>query len=196
MNVQDLLYNEAKSEFNKPMAKDSLQELNDLAVAFKQLSDEIEDLEAKAKEKKALLSKISTEDIPNLLAEKGLSEIKLGDGSKIKVSQKTFTKITDQSLFMEFLKARGEDDIVKLQVKFDKMAPEKRRELEAMLIHYDYSAKEDVHHQTKDKYFRELLGASLTDEAREIGLQNGSIMSEKDIESFATVYTSFETKIK
>ena len=59
----------------------------DQCVKLKQKEDEIANLEEQLKDKKAEADDISSRVIPELLAEQGLSEIKLADGSKVSVKK-------------------------------------------------------------------------------------------------------------
>ena len=75
------------------MLKDSSDLLDNVEVStiaaecirLKQKEDEIAELEDKLKAKKEEADNISSNVIPELLAEQGLSEIKLSDGSKVSV---------------------------------------------------------------------------------------------------------------
>ena len=83
------------SEINKMMLEDSKDlldnvEVTDIAqqcIKLKEKEDEIAELEDKLKAKKAEADDISSRVIPELLAEQGLSEIKLADGSKVSVKK-------------------------------------------------------------------------------------------------------------
>ena len=68
-------------------------------VKLKQKEDEIASLEEQLKSKKAEADDIGSRVIPELLAEQGLSEIKLDDGSKVSV-KKEFTKYKITRLFI------------------------------------------------------------------------------------------------
>ena len=59
----------------------------DECVKLKKIEDEIANLEEQLKNKKAEADDISSRVIPELLAEQGLSEIKLADGSKVSVKK-------------------------------------------------------------------------------------------------------------
>ena len=67
-------------------------------VKLKQKEDEIAALEEQLKSKKLEADDISSRVIPELLAEQGLSEIKLADGSKVAV-KKEFTRLSQGRLF-------------------------------------------------------------------------------------------------
>ena len=59
----------------------------DECVKLKKIEDEIAAIEEQLKKKKAEGDDISSRVIPELLAEQGLSEIKLADGSKVSVKK-------------------------------------------------------------------------------------------------------------
>ena len=83
------------NEVNDMMLKDSKDLLDNIEVStiaaecinLKQKEDEIAELEEKLKAKKEEADNISSNIIPELLAEQGLSEIKLADGSKVSVKK-------------------------------------------------------------------------------------------------------------
>ena len=83
------------SEVNDMMLKDSNDLLDNIeittiaaeCVKLKQKEDEIAALEEQLKTKKAEADDIGSRVIPELLAEQGLSEIKLADGSKVSVKK-------------------------------------------------------------------------------------------------------------
>ena len=62
-----------------------LKELNDLCKKQMRLEDTIERKQEEIDNLKAELKKVSFDDIPNLLAEKGLEKLKLRDGNEIVV---------------------------------------------------------------------------------------------------------------
>lgn len=64
-----------------------LKELNDLCTKQIQLEDLIEQKEEEISKLKGQLKKLSFEDIPDLLAEKGLEKLKLRNGNEIVVKQ-------------------------------------------------------------------------------------------------------------
>ena len=64
-----------------------LKELNDLCKKQMQLEDTIERKQEEIDNLKAELKKVSFDDIPNLLAEKGLEKLKLRDGNEIVVKK-------------------------------------------------------------------------------------------------------------
>ncbi len=83
------------SEVRNMMLEDSKDLLDNVEVStvaqecvkLKNKEDEIASLEEQLKTKKAEADDISSRVIPELLAEQGLSEIKLADGSKVAVKK-------------------------------------------------------------------------------------------------------------
>ena len=82
-------------DVREEMLKDSKDLLDNVEVTtvaqecvkLKEKEDEIAALEEQLKAKKAEADDISSRVIPELLAEQGLSEIKLADGSKVSVKK-------------------------------------------------------------------------------------------------------------
>ena len=82
-------------DVREEMLKDSTDLLDNVEVTtiaqecvkLKSKEDEIAKLEEQLKNKKAEADDISSRVIPELLAEQGLSEIKLADGSKVSVKK-------------------------------------------------------------------------------------------------------------
>jgi len=179
---------------------DSLDRLKAMAESYFLLSDDIAEIEKKLEAKKELFKTLTQEEIPDLLAQKGLSEIKLDTGEKIKVTNDLSVSIPEekQGDFFAFLKKRNEEDIIKMQVHFDRMKSEKLQKLISFLNseHYDYDSKRDVHPQTKKKYFKELLGLHVDADDRAHGIKEKRYLRPQDIEDFASVFQFRKTKIK
>lgn len=182
------------------LGSDSLDRLKSMSDNYFLLSEDIAAIEAQLKARKEQFRELTEKEIPEFLAQKGLSEIKLVSGEKIKVSDDLSVSISEEHKndFFNFLKKRNEEDIIKMQVSFDRMASEKLQKLIAFLNseHYDYDAKRDVHAQTRKKYFKELLGFHVDEDDRIRGIQNGRYLRITDIEDFANVFQLKKTKIK
>ena len=84
--INDIDFEEDQQEI---IEKTDISTLANYCKELKAYEDEISDLEDKIKYKKEKADKISSEIIPNLLAEQGLSSLKLADGSSIDV-RKTY----------------------------------------------------------------------------------------------------------
>jgi hypothetical protein len=185
-------------EEEEGLAENELQQLENLVKRQLSYEKEIAELEKKLEEKKNRLFKVSSEDIPNLLHQHGFSELRLRSGQKVIVVEGISITIPEEKeeLFYAFLRERKEDDIIKLQVAFDKMPKAMKEDLFTFLsgYGYQYETKMGVHSKTKESYFKHLLGVG--DENRAEGIKNGKYLTPKQIESFATAFSYFKTKIK
>ena len=93
-NVRNMMLEDAKDLLDNVEVTTIAQE----CVKLKGKEDEIAQLEEQLKNKKAEADDIGSRVIPELLAEQGLSEIKLADGSKVAV-KKEFTRLSQGRLF-------------------------------------------------------------------------------------------------
>ena len=82
-NVRNMMLEDSKDLLDNVEVTTVAQE----CVKLKQKEDEIAALEEQLKSKKAEADDIGSRVIPELLAEQGLSEIKLADGSKVSVKK-------------------------------------------------------------------------------------------------------------
>ena len=177
--------------------QDSLQRLQALVDMDKELRAQLEELESKVSEVKSSLEKLEQEEIPDLLHQNGLSRIRLKSGEEVKVQPEMQVSVKKENFhdFIEFLRARGEDDIVKLKVQFDRMESEKQKALYAFLNEqsFPYSADNTVHPQTLKKYVKELTGQGKSDYAE--GLREGRYVAKEELPNFMRVFEYFKTSI-
>ena len=82
-DIRDEMINDSKDFLDTVEVTTIAQE----CVNLKKIEDEIALLEEQLKDKKQDADHISSKIIPELLAEQGLSEIKLADGSKVSVKK-------------------------------------------------------------------------------------------------------------
>ena len=148
------------SEVNKMMLEDSKDlldnvEVNTIAsecVKLKQKEDEIAQLEEQLKSKKAEADDISSRVIPELLAEQGLSEIKLADGSKVSVKKEFRATVPKDDVkreaALQWLRTNGLGDIIKnnVSVTFGKGEDDKAKQLLDLAAEngYEPQQKSDV----------------------------------------------------
>lgn len=94
---------------------DDLKSVGELALKAKRLEKEIEDLEATLEERKRSHRKMVEEAIPGRLAELGISEFKMADGSKVTVKAFYNASINEanKGAAFEWLRENGFDDIIK-----------------------------------------------------------------------------------
>ncbi|URG13050.1 hypothetical protein [phage 023Pt_psg01] len=141
----------------------------DQCVKLKQKEDEIANLEEQLKDKKAEADDISSRVIPELLAEQGLSEIKLADGSKVAVKKEfrcTLPKDeVKRELAYKWLRNEKLGDIIKnnVFVTFGKGEDDKAKQLLNLAAEngYEPQQKSDVAWMTLTALFRERIEAGL-----------------------------------
>ena len=147
-------------------------EVNTIAaecVNLKKKEDEIADLEEQLKKKKEEADFISSNVIPELLAEQGLSEIKLADGSKVAVKKEfrcTLPKDeVKRELAYKWLRNEKLGDIIKnnVFVTFGKGEDDKAKQLLNLAAEngYEPQQKSDVAWMTLTALFRERIEAGL-----------------------------------
>jgi len=89
-----------------------------LAELMRRQKQELEELTAKAEAAKKALAKTEREDLPDLMAEVGLSELKLEDGTTISIKEEVDAKITEanRAAAMRWLSDKGFGGIIKTEV--------------------------------------------------------------------------------
>ena len=138
-------------------------------VNLKQKEDDIAELEDKLKKKKEEADHISSKVIPELLAEQGLSEIKLADGSKVSVKQEFRATLPKDEVrrdaAYQWLRDQGLGDIIKnnVSVTFGKGEDDKAQSLIDLAVAngYEPSQKSDVAWNTLTALYEERVKAGL-----------------------------------
>ena len=89
-----------------------------LAELLKKQRQELTELEEAAAEKKKALLKTEREDLPDLMAEVGLTEIKLDDGTIVTIKEEVDAKISEanRTSAMSWLTDNGFGGIIKTEV--------------------------------------------------------------------------------
>ena len=141
----------------------------DECVKLKKIEDEIAAIEEQLKNKKAEGDDISSRVIPELLAEQGLSEIKLADGSKVAVKKEfrcTLPKdeVKRQQAY-EWLRNEKLGDIIKnnVFVTFGKGEDDKAKQLLDLAQNngFEPQQKSDVAWATLTALFKERIESGL-----------------------------------
>ena len=138
-------------------------------VKLKNKEDEIAKIEEQLKNKKAEADDIGSRVIPELLAEQGLSEIKLADGSKVTVKKEfrcTLPKDADRrESAYKWLRDQGLGDIIKnnVFVTFGKGEVDKAQQLLNLAAEtgVEPEQKSDVAWATLTALFRERIESGL-----------------------------------
>ena len=131
------------------------------------LEDQMLNMEKDLKKLKEKADKIGSEIIPNLLAEQGLSSLKLADGSSIDIRKSyncTFIKDQVESAF-NWLRNNGLGDLIKneVAVQFGKGEDNKAEQLLGLAVRegYEPSQKQKVEPMTLKALYRERIEAGL-----------------------------------
>ena len=141
----------------------------DECVKLKKIEDEIAAIEEQLKKKKAEGDDISSRVIPELLAEQGLSEIKLADGSKVSVKKEFRATVpkddSKREAALQWLRTNGLGDIIKnnVSVTFGKGEDDKAKQLLDLAAEngYEPQQKSDVSWNTLTALYRERVEAGL-----------------------------------
>jgi Asp-tRNA(Asn)/Glu-tRNA(Gln) amidotransferase B subunit len=140
---------------------DALQSIATLANKQRKLELEIKQQEEALKELKQDLKQVSETDIPEMLAEIGLSEFKLKDGTKVSVNQFYSASIPKDRYdeAMQWLRDNNHGDLIKntISVDFGKGEDEAASQLKEHLAAdgTSYTDKTGVHAMTLKAFVRE-----------------------------------------
>ena len=129
--------------------KTDIQQLSGYCLELQALEDEISTKEEETKALKEKADKIASEIIPNMLAEQGLSSLKLADGSAVEVGKTYSCTVKKDNLdsAYQWLRENGLEDIIKNEVfvTFGKGEDNKAEQL------LDLAAQEGFEPQQKSK---------------------------------------------
>ena len=147
--------------------KTDIQQLSGYCLELQALEDEISTKEEETKALKEKADKIASEIIPNMLAEQGLSSLKLADGSSVEVGKAYNCTIRKDSLESAYrwLRANGLGDIIKneVSVQFGKGEDIKAEQLLDLAVSngYEPQQKSKVEPMTLKALYRERIEAGL-----------------------------------
>ena len=164
-DIRDEMINDSKDFLDTVEVTTIAQE----CVNLKKVEDEIAAIEEQLKKKKEEQDHISSKVIPELLAEQGLSEIKLADGSKVSVKKEyrcTLPKDEDRrAQCYKWLRDQGLGDIIKnnVFVTFGKGEDDKAQQLLDLAAEngFEPQQKSDVAWATLTALFRERIESGL-----------------------------------
>ena len=150
----------------------SLKALADKCKILEFTEEEIVQLEDQLKEKKEAARKLSEEDIPQFLAEKGLSSITLDNGTEVKITEEVRpgVKVANRPYVYSWLRDNGYGDLIKSNVSVSFGMGEDSQAIKLKAAIQDLgmvsNEKEDVHYQTMKAFVTEQhkKGVSLPDE--------------------------------
>ena len=131
------------------------------------MEDDIQSKEEEIKKLKEQADKIASEIIPNMLAEQGLSSLKLADGSAVEVRKSYSCTVKKDNLdsAYQWLRENGLADIIKneVAVQFGKGEDNKAEQLLTLAEQegYEPTQKQKVEPMTLKALFRERVEAGL-----------------------------------
>ena len=147
--------------------KTDVQTLASYCKELQSYESEIAKLEELVKHKKQQADKIGSEIIPNMLAEQGLSSLKLADGSSIDV-KKTYSctiKKDEMESAYNWLRNNGLGDLIKneVAVQFGKGEDNKAEKFLSLAVQesYEPTQKQKVEPMTLKALYRERIEAGL-----------------------------------
>ena len=164
MEINDIDFEQDQQEI---LDKSDIASLSNYCRELKAYEDEIAELEEQIKFKKNKADKISSEIIPNMLAEQGLSSLKLADGSSVEVRKAyncTILKDNMESAY-KWLRENGLGDIIKneVSVQFGRGEDNKAEQLLNLAARegYEPSQRSKVEPMTLKALYRERVEAGL-----------------------------------
>ena len=164
-NIQDEMLKDSKDLLDNVEVTTIAQE----CVRLKQKEDELVNLEEQVKNKKEEIDEISSRIIPELLAEQGLSAIKLADGSNVSVKKEFRCTLPKDEMKREqaykWLRDQGLGDIIKnnIFVTFGKGEDDKAKQLLNLAAEngFDPQQKSDAAWNTLTALFQERVESGL-----------------------------------
>lgn len=148
---------------------DALIKIATLATLLRGAEAQVETLTSEVKDAKEEVRRLQEEDLPELMRELGLSEIKLADGASVKVVDEVDCNISEERRFRahEWLTDNGFGGIIKSAITVEFGRDEHAEALEAAEKIHDVTGrdallKEGVHPQTLKAFVKEQMAAGVT----------------------------------
>ena len=164
MEINDIDFEQDQQEI---IEKTDISTLSRYCLMLQNLEDQMLNMEKDLKKLKEEADKIGSEIIPNLLAEQGLSSLKLADGRSIDIRKSyncTIKKDQVESAF-KWLRNNGLGDLIKneVAVQFGKGEDNKAEQLLGLAVRegYEPSQKQKVEPMTLKALYRERIEAGL-----------------------------------
>ena len=164
MEINDIDFEQDQQEI---IEKTDISTLSRYCLMLQNLEDQMLNMEKDLKKLKEEADKIGSEIIPNLLAEQGLSSLKLADGSSVDIRKSyncTIKKDQVESAF-EWLRNNGLCDLIKneVAVQFGKGEDNKAEQLLGLAVRegYEPSQKQKVEPMTLKALYRVRIEAGL-----------------------------------
>ena len=165
--MSTLTLDDLEDDQQQLIEKTDIQTLAAYCQELAELEKGIDYLEDQVKAHKEKADKISSEVIPNLLAEQGLSSLKLADGSGVEVRKTYSCTVKKDSVESAYtwLRENGLGDLIKneVAVQFGKGEDNKAEQLLDLAAQegYEPTQKQKVEPMTLKALFRERIEAGL-----------------------------------
>jgi hypothetical protein len=153
---------EAASEFNN-ITTDGLKTVSSLAQEVSNWEGKVAELDEQLKTAKAKLLELTDRDLPDMMAEVGITNFTLADGSKLEVKQTYGARIpvVHRDAAFAWLKEKGHDDIIKnlVSVPFGRGEDSLATDFINLAQKNGYAPdqKKEVHPQTLKAFVKEQL---------------------------------------
>lgn len=160
--LDDILGSEAINTLTVEASDDEIRRIADLANKQLSLQQQVLDLEEQVKAAKEELRVVQEHDLPDAMAEAGVSEIKLADGSRVKTEPFVNASITKAKAddAHAWLIDNGHGDLIKREVmaKFGRNDANWQVAIEALEAKgIEITCKEAVHHMTLKAFAKEQI---------------------------------------
>ena len=165
--MSTLTLDDLENDQQNLIERTDIQTLADYCKELAELENTIGNLEDQVKQNKEKADKISSEVIPNLLAEQGLSSLKLADGSGVEVKKSYSCTVKKDSVESAYtwLRDNGLGDLIKneVAVQFGKGEDNKAEQLLGLAAEqgYEPTQKQKVEPMTLKALYRERIEAGL-----------------------------------
>jgi hypothetical protein len=162
LTIQDM-----EQDQQEVIEKTDIQQLSSYCLELQALEDDIASKEEELKKQKEQADKIASEIIPTMLAEQGLSSLKLADGSAVEVgkSYSCTVKKDNMTSAYKWLRENGLGDLIKneVSVQFGKGEDNKAEQLLDLAVQegYEPQQKSKVEPMTLKALYRERIEAGL-----------------------------------
>jgi hypothetical protein len=164
------IFDQMEADFEEKMAT-SVEKLDQgdlttvagMARAIRDKEAEVNELEQKLKNEKRALMKLTDEDLPTMLAEIGLTSMKLDDGSEVSIKPQYGANILvdNRPAAYEWLRENGYDDIIKNTVActFGRGEDDKASAFKSFAEKEGFFAEQNtgIHHTTLRAFVKERI---------------------------------------
>ena len=164
------IFDQMEADFEEKMAT-SVEKLDQgdlttvagMARAIRDKEAEVNELEQKLKNEKRALMKLTDEDLPTMLAEIGLTSMKLDDGSEVSIKPQYGASILvdNRPAAYEWLRENGYDDIIKNTVActFGRGEDDQASAFKAFAEKEGFFAEQNtgIHHTTLRAFVKERI---------------------------------------